>query len=391
MHPMLPPRRLLVALLLVAGTRARRSCRWDGDDSPVDTAHAARVLADFAVANDLPPRPAARRVAGAAVGDAERGRRWFGDVMGVRMLVSTLPAAAASRLPALADFLRASEPRWRGLADDPEWPKAERSQVTSKYRRYNALAEAVHSQNATVARAGRELKKALGARLAELMARYAAADPPCDPARRRRLKVVDPNFLGAGRPSHAPAVEVQSWLNAHRANLPGEDSLSVHTHHFSWHGYLLLDAAGTNTTYHPPPPEPGAPRPLFNLGNSDGVLVLLCGGVEHAVPPVAASERPRLSMAFDFAFSFDYGGRAVAHPGAEFGWTGGARELASDGVRNSWANLLSAGELRAALGGDAPTAYDWRAVQADAERAGDSFWAGVVDVAGLLRDGGGDL
>lgn len=198
MHPMLPPRRLLVALLLVAGTRARRSCRWDGDDSPVDTAHAARVLLDFAVANDLPPRPAARRVAGAAVGDAERGRRWFGDVMGVRMLVSTLPAAAASRLPALADFLRASEPRWRGLADDPEWPKAERSQVTSKYRRYNALAEAVNSDDATVARAGRELKKALGARLAELMTRYAAADPPCDPARRRRLKVVDADFLGPG-------------------------------------------------------------------------------------------------------------------------------------------------------------------------------------------------
>ena len=61
-----------------------------------------------------------------------------------------------------------------------------------------------------------------------------------------------------GQPSHAPAVEVQSWLNAHRANLPGEDSLSVHTHHFSWHGYLLLDAAGTNTTYHAPPPEPYA-------------------------------------------------------------------------------------------------------------------------------------
>jgi hypothetical protein len=133
------------------------------------------------------------------VAHAERGRRWFGDVMGVRMLVSTLPA---SRLPALAGFLRASEPRWRGLADDPEWPKAERSQVTSKYRRYNALAEAVHSQNATVARAGRELKKALGARLAELMARYAAADPPCDPARRRRLKS-SPGSHRTRRPSRS--------------------------------------------------------------------------------------------------------------------------------------------------------------------------------------------
>ena len=51
------------------------------------------------------------------------------------------------------------------------------------------------------------------------------------------------------------------------------------------------------------------------------------------------------------------------------------------------APFLPASDLDAALGGEAPTAFDWAAVRADADAraAGASFWAGAVDVASLLR------
>jgi hypothetical protein len=71
------------------------ACVWDGGlEMESDT----QVLLD---ANDLPVRDATGRVVGVAVGDATSGRRWFGSVHGVPMLISRLPAAAARGLPAL--------------------------------------------------------------------------------------------------------------------------------------------------------------------------------------------------------------------------------------------------------------------------------------------------
>ena len=350
----------------------------------------ASVLRDETLANRMPARQL-DGVVGAAVGDETSGRRWFGDVFGVRMLVSTLPADVAGRMPALVGFLRASEPRWRRLRENPEWPRGQRGQLTSKYRFYNALAEAVASDDGAVAAAGAALRRTLASRLAELMSMYASGLPCDDDAFAERTKPVDPLVFGPRHPPTPPDVHVQSWLNIHRADVAGEEHLEMHAHDFSWHGYLLLDAGGTNTTYRAPPSATrGQARPVFNLVNADEpVLVLLSGGIDHAVPaPPTTFERPRLSMAFDFAFSFAYQGKTVAHPGADFSRDPrGARLLPSDGVANSWAPFLLASDLDAALGGEPPTAFDWAAVRADADTraAGASFWAGAVDVASLLR------
>lgn len=375
------------ALVLVVGAAGQVDKCWSGGDEGV----AARALAEGGLATlyDAP-----RAVGGGASGvetiEAANGT-WFGLVHGVPMRLARLDAAVP--LADLRAFLLSREPSWRALPENPAWDADGRRQVTSKYRYYNALREARTSANATARAAGLALDEALKANFvafARTVGRVAGA--PCAHADwPARLKVVDEELWGAGRGVARAGVSVQSWMNAHR-DVDGERGLALHRHDFGIHAYLLLDAEPSLTAYHAPPPRAGARRPLFAFDNADGVLVVLCGGVDHGVLPTARPpDAPRLSMAFDFTWRMDHKGVALQHPGMAFGGAAtGGRRLDSDGVENTWAAFMDADEVEARLDGHPKVAVDFAAIARAAKAPGGlpSRWAGAVDLAALL-DGGG--
>lgn len=305
---------------------------------------------------------------------------WFGLVHGVPMLFSRSPALD-EHLPDLRRWLvEEKEPDWRALPQDDRWPyENERSQLTSKYTRYNALAAALSSSDTRVAAAAAALRQLLLERLVDLMRRFPAAvdamaERDVRDAWRRRLRQAPDSFQGMQFPQ---SVHVQSWMNAHRANASGEQSLSLHDHSVGWHGYLLIDAAPSLTAYMAPDATAGGGNALFALNNTNGVLVLLCGGLRHAVLPLrevseAASQRfvggrPRVSMAFDLALSTRVahkGNAAYEHPAAK-----GSTNVASldeSGSINAWHELASPKELKAVLRKqklDTPMGFDFASVQ----------------------------
>lgn len=356
-------------------------------------------------------------------------RSWFGLVYNVPMLFTRLPPELMSALPNLTRWLvHDREPVWSALPENPDWNHDEKRQLTGRYRFYNALQEALGAHEAVapgVARAASNLRKELLANLLHLWRGIPSAVESMQSKERKRwrrwLRNVSRNVKSPTGQVAGPfpiGLHVQSWMNAHRADREGEEGLSMHNHEMQWHGYLLVDAEPSNTTYVAPALRSGSfvgKRTLFNLNNANGVLVLLCGGINHAVlpldstpqsvtgapsPPSFAGARPRVSMAFDFVFSTTLGnGMLVQHPGAEFD----AQSIGKVGrldIENKWMQLASAEELQDALKGKHPLAFDWHSLlcemsgpgvpahrcgkQPGNSRSNGSIWGGVVHLKELV-------
>lgn len=360
--------------------------------------------------------------------DTETARTWFGLVYNVPMLFARLPPTLMAALPNLTRWLvHDREPVWNALPENPNWVAGERHQLTSKFRYYNALQEALGADEAAapgVARAASNLRRELLANLLRIWHGFPIAVESMESKERRRwrrwLRNVSMNVKSPSGQVAGPfpiGLHVQSWMNAHRADREGETGLQMHKHDMHWHGYLLLDAEPSNTTYMAPARKSGSyagKQVLFNLNNANGVLVLLCGGINHAVLPLDstgpktaamgepsvpkfAGARPRVSMAFDFAFSTVLGGGAlVEHPGAEFDAQSVGKVKRLDDA-NQWMQLASAQELQDVLKGSFPLAFDWASLACEitgpASRCGKrprksgsngSIWGGVVHLNELI-------
>eukprot|EP00547_Thalassionema_nitzschioides_P010282 CAMPEP_0194229686 /NCGR_PEP_ID=MMETSP0156-20130528/44021_1 /TAXON_ID=33649 /ORGANISM="Thalassionema nitzschioides, Strain L26-B" /LENGTH=466 /DNA_ID=CAMNT_0038962245 /DNA_START=44 /DNA_END=1444 /DNA_ORIENTATION=- len=268
---------------------------------------------------------------------------WFGLVHGLPMMFMRPSAELSIELrTTFKDWLLTDRaPVWRELPENPHWSGPDKTSLTSKYSRYNVLQDALQASPEILA-IGRRLQHFLSESLVEFITLYPDAIEAMHheadrDAWQSRLGRVDRT---AGNHRFGPfpiGVEVQSWMNAHERTTTADgghehtQAIHIHTHSASWHAFMPLDAAGTNTTFVAPPyhRQGGAgdghghnASVAFNIENSDGVLVMICGGVRHGVPPAATGGygkemRERVSVAFDFIYSATINGDTkVTHPGA---------------------------------------------------------------------------
>ena len=89
-------------------------------------------------------------------------RTWLGLLHGMPIQFSRPSSALEQDLPLLLDWLvHDRAPVWSStLAEDERWwPANERGTLTSKYRRYNMLREALASTDSAVARTARSLRR----------------------------------------------------------------------------------------------------------------------------------------------------------------------------------------------------------------------------------------
>lgn len=279
---------------------------------------------------------------------------WFGLVHGLPIMF-VRPSAKLSielRTTFKEWIVTDRAPVWKNLPENPFWTGPDKTSLTSKYTRYNLVEEALRA-GPKISSIGRRLKHFLGESLVELITLYpdaieAMGHEADKSAWKSRIGRVDRTAGGHPFSPFPIGVHVQSWMNLH-TRVAGNDtrrmgadqlhdhtrSIHIHHHDMSWHGFMPLNAAGTNTTFIVPPhyhqsgSEDDGPlhrsSVAFNIKNSDGVLVMLCGGVQHGVPPamgIADNDngvelQNRVSVAFDFMYSATVNGnRAVSHPGA---------------------------------------------------------------------------
>ena len=328
----------------------------------------------------------------------ERGATWFGSMFGVPMALTRLEERRAQPL---AVWIRKQLPRWRKLPVNFEWPEATRGSVTSKYRSYNALHEASQSKVREVRESADYVLKTMKETFVDVAEYYdqlpklKRGECPGGFDWEERIMKVDEHILG---PQPA-GVRLQSYVTALHAASPGYDYIPVHQHDYAWHGYILFDADLTNTTYHGPPPAEGLPRPLFNVVNEDFVLVIVNGGIDHGIPPPPADifgkpQRPRLSVAFDFAFSLEVKGKVVGHPGARFkNQPLKIQELDNSGHYkgkhrnkqiNTWSVFMTTKETHKMFKSFSPNTFDHTAFATEENHP--SLWAGTVDMHILLPD-----
>lgn len=284
---------------------------------------------------------------------AVTGHSWFGLVHGLPiMFVRPSNKLSMDLRTTFKDWLLTDRaPAWKRLPVNPHWDGPDKMSLTSKYTRYNLVEEALRG-GPKISPIGRQLKRFLGESLVELITIYpdaieAMRHEADRSAWKSRMGRVDRTADNHPYGPFPIGVHVQSWMNLHRkgnyTRAMGAEQLQdytraihIHTHAMSWHAFMPLDAAGTNTTFIVPPHyhQSGAKGdgPLrrspvaFNIKNSDGVLVMICGGVRHGVPPpmhIAGStdgeelQKNRVSIAFDFMYSTTINGdREVTHPGA---------------------------------------------------------------------------
>jgi len=177
------------------------------------------------------------------------------------------------------------------------------------------------------------------------------------------------------------------------------DDLEMHKHNYGWHGYLLLDAEPSNTSYNLPPSknkDGKLEQVLISLNNSNNVLVMLCGGIDHAVPIAHAFDgsRPRVSVAFDFIFSTRANGMIVSHPGMNgvdkngVPQSGKVQRLDED--VNTWMELLPSDQLQHILNGNPAYAFNYDSLLARYKAAKRHpkkmrhTWGGLVQLAQLV-------
>jgi len=322
-----------------------------------------------------------------------KGGSWFGSAFGVPMLLTRLEE---KRLAPLGLWLKKQIPRWRKLPVNFDWAdEATRGSVTSKKKFYNALHEALTCDVKEVQESARYLSRELKKKIVEaseyyhqvpdLKKRECEGGVDWEP----RIMEVDEHVFGKTE----TGLRMASWVNA--LNGPaakGYDHLPMHRHDLPWHAYLTFDADRTNTTYHAPPPIDGVPRPLFNVVNEDFVLVLMNGGVDHAIPSVSTTEiygkpqRPRLSLSVDFAYSLEVKDKVVGHPGARFP-SQPLRMLHLDQQHKGkgiWAKFMSVEEKHKKFKGYSPMTFDHLAWQTT--DTSNTLWAGLVDMHILLPD-----
>jgi len=177
-------------------------------------------------------------------------------------------------------------------------------------------------------------------------------------------------------------------MNAHRPH-PGLDSLSMHQHDYPWHGYLLLQTEPSNTTYLTP-----SSHVYLNLKkNSNNILVMLPGGIQHSV--LSSSLNPRVSIAFDLTYGQRLFDRIVSHPSVEY-----PQKYLDDGA-NTWLELITDEQLKnwkksAGLELHTVNFNQIRASYAlkegeneekdNSEHMDDVKWGGVIDIKKLLDE-----
>lgn len=274
---------------------------------------------------------------------------WFGIIHGLPiMFVRPSEKLSIELRTTFKEWLLTDRaPAWKRLPENPHWIGPDNTSLTSKYTRYNLVEEALRA-GPKISPIGHRLKSFLGESFVKLITVYPEAIEALrheadKSAWKSRVGRVDRTAGGHPYGPFPMGVHVQSWMNLH-SRVEGNDThtmgadhtktIFIHTHHMSWHAFMPLDATGTNTTFIVPPyyhqiesNDKGSlhrSSVAFNIKNSDGVLVMLCGGVRHGVPPAMGiadgdgeEPRKRISVAFDFMYSATVNGDiTVSHPGA---------------------------------------------------------------------------
>lgn len=267
--------------------------------------------------------------------EANHNPYWYGTIHGVPMLLVDLDESLSHHTPNFVKWLLMKEKEWTKLPENEHWPRKERKQVTSKYRWYNVLDEAIRDPQ--VNETAFLLKKIITDNFKKLQGTFLDAVQTLPPASQHFWKTKY-SQVGVGLPkvdfSLDPSVWIECWLNTHRPT-PGMDSLSMHEHTYPWHGYLLLRASPSNTTYLSP-----TLQTFFSLKNSNHVLVMLPGGIKHSVLPNMNLD-PRISIAFDITYAFPFRGKMVSHPSVEMP----SRMIEGDDA-NTWMKLLTTEETK---------------------------------------------
>lgn len=296
---------------------------------------------------------------------------WYGTVHGVPMLLVDLNEDLKAKKSQLVTWLLQKEVEWSKLPVNEHWPEAEKEQVTSKYRWYNVLEEML-ADPAMVA-TQQALKQIIVDHFFVLQGRFPEVVEGLDNVTRNywRSKYTR---LGEGLPEAAfsldPSLYIECWLNSHRPT-KGLDTLSIHEHGYPWHGYFLLEAAPSNTSYFSP-----TSHSFFSLKNANDVLVMLPGGIDHAV--LSSALPSRVSVAFDLTYGISFRDRVVTHPSVVY-----PPPVLDDKAANTWMQLLTQSELA----GKELFTFDYKRVRdlcEDCPGLQANNWGGVVDIRAIL-------
>lgn len=298
---------------------------------------------------------------------------WYGSVHGVPMLFAALGSEIEATTPRLMQWLLRKEAGWAQLPINEGWPAEEARQVTSKYRWYNVLAEM--ETDAAMVDVQALLKSFIIEHFLILQGRFAdVLELSLDNITRSYWQGKYAR-LGVGLPATTdfsldPSLYIECWLNSHRPE-KGMDSLSIHEHGYPWHGYILLNAHPSNTSYYSP-----TSKSFFSLQNSNNVLVMLPGGLDHAVLPSILANR--LSIAFDITYGINFHGRVVTHPSVVY-----PPPVLDDKTANTWMKLMDEEKM---TGLDLHT-FNYKAVRQECEDCpglSGKNWGGLVDLRSLL-------